>query len=153
MDFTKLKLNEGVSSSNNLAISAADKAKSNATDVSAPAQKDVSRKEMQMKQRTAKLGTPNTSQTMMANSYDHLLNLRNKKQAIKMYESSKCDWRKEIMEAANPDEDPDHPYVEVMPHYQYRIQELIKNTKKAAMKDKAKGEKPIAGGINQDEMG
>ena len=140
MDFSKLKLNEGVSTSNNLALDAEKKTSDFATNVSAPAQKNPIRKEMQTKQRTAKFGTPTTSQTI-GDSYDML---RQHKELIKMRESAKTDWRKELMEAANPDDDPDHPFVEVMPHYQYRQKEAMENLKKAQMKDKAEG-KPMPG--------
>ena len=64
MDFSKLKLTEGVSSSNNLALDAEKKTSDFATNVSAPAQVSPSRKEQQLKQRTAKVGTPITSQTI-----------------------------------------------------------------------------------------
>jgi len=140
MDFSKLKLNEGVTSSNNLALDAEKKTSDFATNVSAPAQKNPIRKEMQTKQRTAKFGTPTTSQNI-GDSYDML---RQHKELIKMRESAKTDWRKELMEAANPDDDPDHPYVEVMPHYSYRAKEAMENLKKAQMKDKAEG-KPMPG--------
>ena len=147
MDFSKLKLNEGVSTSNNLALDAEKKTSDFATNVSAPAQKNPIRKEMQTKQRTAKFGTPTTSQTI-GDSYDML---RQHKELIKMRESAKTDWRKELMEAANPDDDPDHPFVEVMPHYQYRQKEAMENLKKAQMKDKASGNpRPGMSGVNEN---
>lgn len=62
---------------------------------------------------------------------------------IKLRESSKSDWRQEIMEAANPNDDPDHPFVEVMPFNDYRMKEAQKNMAKAAQKDRQ------AGGITQ----
>ena len=40
------------------------------------------------------------------------------------------------MEAANPDDDPEHPFVEVMPHSDYRMKEAKKNMKKGMAKDK-----------------
>jgi len=147
MDFSKLKLNEGVSSSNNLALDAESKASDSATNVSAPSQVSPSRKEMQMKQRTAKLGTPKSTQTIV-NSFDAL---QQHKQLIKMREAAITDWRKELMEAANPDDDPNHPFVEVMPHYQYRAKEAMENLKKAQMKDKAAGNpKPAMSGVNEN---
>ena len=147
MDFSKLKLTEGVSSSNNLALDAEKKTSDFATNVSAPAQVSPSRKEQQLKQRTAKVGTPITSQTI-GDSYDVL---RQHKELIKMRESAKADWRKELMEAANPDDDPDHPFVEVMPHYQYRQKEAMENLKKAQMKDKAAGNpRPGMSGVNEN---
>lgn len=58
---------------------------------------------------------------------------------IKLRESSKSDWRQEIMEAANPNDDPDHPFVEVMPFNDYRMKEAQKNMVKAAQKDRQSG--------------
>lgn len=147
MNFSKLKLNEGVTSSSNLALDAEKKTSDLATNVSAPAQVNPARKEMQMKQRTAKYGVPKTTQTI-GDSYDML---RQHKELIKMRESAMTDWRKELMEAANPDDDPDHPFVEVMPHYQYRQKEAMENLKKAQMKDKAAGNpKPGMSGVNEN---
>jgi hypothetical protein len=58
---------------------------------------------------------------------------------IKLRESSKSDWRQEIMEAANPNDDPDHPFVEVMPFNDFRMKEAQKNMAKAAQKDRQAG--------------
>ena len=58
---------------------------------------------------------------------------------IKLREASKSDWRQEIMEAANPNDDPDHPFVEVMPFNDYRMKEAQKNMVKAAQKDRQAG--------------
>jgi hypothetical protein len=147
MDFSKLKLTEGVSTSSNLAIDAEKKTTDYATNLSSPEQKNPARKEMQMKQRTAKFGTPTTKQ-QIGDSYDML---RQHKELLKMREAAMTDWRKELMEAANPDDDPDHPFVEVMPHYQYRQKEAMENLKKAQMKDKASGIKnPAVSGVNEN---
>lgn len=158
MDFTRLNLKAYLTEGNstpgsNLATAAEDKTTEAATNVSAPKQIDPARKEMQMKQRTAKFGTPKTNQTMMSNSYDPMLSLRTGKELVKMREAAKCDWRKELMEAANPDDDPNHPYVEVMPHYQYRAKEAMENLKKAQMKDKAQGNpRPALSGVNEEML-
>jgi hypothetical protein len=58
---------------------------------------------------------------------------------IKLREASKSDWRQEIMEAANPNDDPNHPFVEVMPFNDYRMKEAQKNMVKAAQKDRQAG--------------
>jgi len=156
MDFTRLNLKAYLTEGNstpgsNLATAAEDKTREAATNVSAPKQIDPARKEMQMKQRTAKFGTPTTNQSMMSNSFDPMLTLRTGKELIKMREAAKCDWRKELMEAANPDDDPNHPYVEVMPHYQYRVKEFMQNLQKGRMKDKAQGDKtPALSGVNEE---
>ena len=59
---------------------------------------------------------------------------------LKMRESAKCDWRKELMEAANPNDDPNHPFVEVMPYNDFRMKEAQKLMVKAAAKDKAQAQ-------------
>jgi len=152
MDFTKLKLvSEGVTLSNNLAIDAENKASEQAKNVSAPTQHNPIRKQMQLKQASKKVGKPEVNPSIEINAgFDPLKTLRTQKEVIKLREKLKVDWRNEIMEAANPDDDPNHPYVEVMPHMKYKMKEFEQNSKKAAVKDKMKGEKPITGGVNEE---
>ena len=69
-------------------------------------------------------------------SYDAL---RANVELVKLREAAKCDWRQEIMEAANPNDDPNHPFVEVMPYNDYRMKEAQRNMVKAAQKDKQAG--------------
>ena len=59
---------------------------------------------------------------------------------VKMREAAKCDWRQELMEAANPNDDPNHPFVEVMPYNDFRMKEAQKLMVKAAAKDKAQAQ-------------
>ena len=154
MDFSKLKLvSEGVTSSNNLAIDAENKASEQSKIVSAPTQHNPIRKQMQLKQASKKVSKPEINPAVEINAgYDPLETLRTQKEIIKMRENLKCDWRTEILEAANPDDDPNHPYVEIMPHKKYKIKEFGQNAKKAAVKDKMKGEKPITGGVNEEML-
>ena len=76
-------------------------------------------------------------QTNIQSSYDATLA---KVELVKLRESSKCDWRQELMEAANPNDDPNHPFVEVMPYNDYRMKEAKKMMAQAAAKDKAEGQ-------------
>ena len=160
MDFTRLNLKqymtEGVSTpDSNLALSAERKASENATSVSNPRQQDPVRKNMQLKQRSARSG-----HTSMANTVDitpsagptaeSFVNQRNAIERRKLIEKTKVDWRKELAEAVNPDDEPDHPYVEVMPHFKYKEKEAKKNVAKAAAKDRVKtGERAIGAPVNE----
>ena len=56
------------------------------------------------------------------------------REQTRMMESSKSDWRKELIEAAEPDEEGNHPYVDVMPFMDQKLQELKKQMKAAAAK-------------------
>lgn len=152
MNFSKLKLvSENVSLSNNLAIDAEKKSAAQSKTISSPNQHNPIRKQMQLKQASKKVAKPEISPSIEINAgYSPLEVLRTQKEIIKLRENLKCDWRKELLEAANPDDDPNHPYVEIMPHKQYKIKEFGQNAKKAAVKDKMKGEKPITGGVNEE---
>ena len=77
-------------------------------------------------------GTP--VQTNIQSSYDATLA---RVELVKMREAAKCDWRQELMEAANPNDDPNHPFVEVMPYNDFRMKEAQKLMVQAAKKDKA----------------
>lgn len=153
MDFTRLnlktyRLDEGVATGNN-AIEAESKATTNSLENSKPKQMDPRRREAQLNQRTARVGTPTTTQSIVS-SYDYFADLRDKKQAINMYENSKCDWRKEIQEAANPDDDPNHPYVEIMPSTSFKAKEAEQNIKKGVVKQKMAGSGPGRAGLDEE---
>jgi hypothetical protein len=70
---------------------------------------------------------------------------------IKLRESSKSDWRQELMEAANPNDDPDHPFVEVMPFNDFRMKEAQGLMKKAAAKDKMAGGVTNMSGMKEEK--
>jgi hypothetical protein len=56
---------------------------------------------------------------------------RLKREEIQMIESSKSNWRSEITEAAQPNDESDHPYVDVMPQMNQKAMD-IKKKKMAA---------------------
>ena len=142
MDFSKLKLNEGIATGNNY-FAASEKAIGNAaTGGEMQKQGTASAKQKQKDQRSQN-ATPMKSGTTFASEQ-----LMRKKEIIKMREDAKCDWRKEIMEAANPNDDPDHPFVEVMPFNDYKMKEAMKNMKKAAVKDGKEGQ--LTQGMQQE---
>ena len=89
-------------------------------------------------------------QTNIQSSYDQTLA---RVELVKLRESSKCDWRHELMEAANPNDDPEHPFVEVMPYNDFRMKEAKKMMAQAAAKDKAEGQLTQApGGMTEAAM-
>ena len=71
---------------------------------------------------------------------------RTKREFIKMMEGQKSDWRQELMEAANPNDDPQHPFVDVMP-FMNQKQDEAKKQMKAAAKDE-KQAKMAEGALN-----
>ena len=158
MDFTRLNLKEylteGITTSNNLATNAEQKTSDLASTTGKDKQHDPGRREMQLKQRTARTGPTHSTGVVDVGAQPKVAeSFMNQKKAIefrKMFESSKTDWRAELAEAINPDDDPEHPYVEIMPHYKYKEKEAKKNAGKAAMKDRANGEPPLRTGVNEE---
>jgi hypothetical protein len=61
-----------------------------------------------------------------------------------MLESSKSDWRTELIEAAQPDEEGNHPYVDIMPNMNQKAMEMKKQMKGAAkVKDEMREEMTV----------
>ena len=154
MNFSRLKLTEGISSSNNLATNAEAKTSEIASGIGKAKQMDPSRKEQQVKQRAARTGPTQMSNTVdvtpsPVQATESYLDTLFKVQTEKAHRHHTHNWRKELTEAANPDDDPQHPYVEIMPHFKYKEKEAKKNAGKAAMKDKADGEPPLKTGVNE----
>ena len=160
MDFTHLNLKqyitEGTTATNNLAAKAGMKTSQHA-DQSNSVQQDPVRKNMQLKQRSARTGHTSMTDTVditpsAGPTAESFVNQRKAIERRKLIEKNKIDWRKEIMEAANPDDEPDHPYVEVMPHFKYKEKEAKKNALKAGAKDKASGDGPLKTGVNEENL-
>ena len=154
MNFSRLKLTEGISSSNNLATNAEAKTSEMASGIGKAKQADPARKEQQMKQRAARTGPTKMSSTVDVSpapmqTTESYLDTLHKVQLEKAHRHHTHNWRKELSEAVNPDDDPEHPYVEIMPHYKYKEKEVKKNVAKAGMKDKAEGEGPLQTGVNE----
>ena len=129
IDFTHLQLNEA-SVTSAVAQRSADDAK-----VSGQAQREGtdSRRAKQGFQMAAKTGSPTQATNIQKNVAERLLDIRTGKEVAKLYEETKSDWRKEISEelADDPNE-PEHPYIKVMPHIQYKQHEAEKQIKAAA---------------------
>ena len=58
-----------------------------------------------------------------------MIDIRSGKEVTKLYEEQKSDWRAELADA--PDE-PQHPYIKVMPNIRYKQIEAEKELMKAA---------------------
>jgi hypothetical protein len=56
---------------------------------------------------------------------------RSEREYAKMISNESSDWRKELIEAAQPDEEGNHPYVDVMPFMNQKQQEVKKQMKGA----------------------
>ena len=128
IDFTHLKLNEE-SVTSAVAQRSADDAK-----VSGQAQREGTdgRRAKQGFQMAAKTGSPTQATNIQKNVAERLLDIRTGKEVAKLYEETKSDWRKEISEELEDPNEPDHPYVKVMPHIQYKQIEAEKQIKAAA---------------------
>ena len=144
MNFSKLKLNEGVATGNN-AFAGAERAKEGANN-SEQQQLDPARKQAQMKQRAGRDGTVKQGNQIL-NHYD--LRAVERERAI---QRSKVNWRDDLAEAAEPQDDPEHPYVEVMPHWKYKEKEAVLNAIKAGVKDKAMGKPPLTTPVSEEKQ-
>ena len=72
---------------------------------------------------------------------------RAQREYVKMMEDSKVDWRKELIEAVKPDEEGNHPYVDVMPFMNQKAKET-----KQQMKDAGKIEGGKQAQMANEEM-
>jgi len=123
MNFSNIarQLNEGVSL--DAAASAAEKA-------TAGGQKQkegtMNAREKQKSQMAAQQNTPVKSDVSYASE-----EARKEREYAKMLNNQAVDWRKELIEAAKPDEEGNHPYVDVMPSMNQKQQEAKKQAKGA----------------------
>ena len=123
MDFSNIarQLAEGVSL--DAAASAAEKA-------TAGGQKQkegtMNAREKQKSQMAAQQNTPVKSDVSYASE-----EARKQREYDKMLTNESSNWRKELVEAAKPDEEGNHPYVDVMPFMNQKAQEAKRQMKGA----------------------
>ena len=86
------------------------------------------RKDRQKAQMAAQKSTPQKSDVSYASE-----EARQQREYDKMWHNEKSDWRTELVEAAKPDEQGNHPYVDVMPFVNQKQREA-KNQEKGAAK-------------------
>lgn len=89
-----------------------------------------SRRETQGLQMAAKTGSPTQATNIQKNVAERLLDIRTGKEVQRLYEEQKSDWRSEI--AGEDPNEPQHPYVKVMPNIRYKQIEAEKEIKAAA---------------------
>ena len=147
MDFSKLKLNEGLAqgmgamSSLNTSQSTSQLAKDSAMDKANRANISKTRKTNMSSQA---LGTKQKTQTMM-NSFDHLAAIQQQKAAIKKFNETKSDWRTELQEKViDGREEDNHPYVSVMPTGDENLMQAIKQMRGEVDKKKEKAQGQMA---------
>ena len=92
------------------------------------------RREAQGLQMAAKTGSPTQATNIQKAVTEHLIDIRTGKEVNKLYEEQKSDWRSEL--APEDPNEPEHPYVKVMPNIKYKQIEAEKEIKVAAEKNK-----------------
>lgn len=131
INFSKLNLTEAAST-NAVSQRSADNAK-----VSGQSQVDKTdgSRAKQGFQMAAKTGSPTQATNIQKNVAERLQSIQDEKEALKLYETTRSDWRRDIKEEMGIDDgEPNHPYVKVMPHMQYKQLEAEKELRAAAGK-------------------
>ena len=127
MNFSKLHLCEGGTEATDTAIASSEKAKEGGEKQI----NNTSRRRESQKAHMAQQGsTPVKSDVSYASE-----EYRSQREYVKMMEDSKVDWRKELIEAVKPDEEGNHPYVDVMPFANQKAKETKQQMKGAAKMD------------------
>ena len=126
INFSHLKLNEAPV--NPVAV---EKQGSEAAQAGGQSQREGtrSRREVQGIQMAAKTGSPTQAAKVQKNVTEHLSTIRSEKELNKLYEAEASDWRADLT-AEDPNE-PNHPYVKVMPNIKYKEIEAMKELAKA----------------------
>ena len=126
MDFSNIarQLNEGGTEATDTAIASSEKAKEGGEK---QINNTVRRRESQKAHMSQQGNTPVKSDVSYA-SEEH----RSEREYTKMMEAAKVDWRQEMMEAVKPDEEGNHPYVDVMPFMNQKANEAKRQMKGAA---------------------
>ena len=108
MDFSKLHFSESLE---------AEQSSSENARMSMEKQANPRSRQRQKDQMAQKIGVTNKSSTVYA-SEEYFNELRQKVEHRKAQEAARIDWRKDLEEAAieRPQDEGDHPYVDVMPH-------------------------------------
>ncbi len=146
MNFSKLKLNEGIAMSGGTQTSfdAANTARENSGSSSTnrfDRKKTISTgKTRGSAQPTSPIQSGNT----VMDSVDHLRQIQSQKEVLRLYEKQKSDWKKELQEkAVDGVEREQHPYVTVMPTGDENLIQAMKQMKGEVIDKKselAKGE-------------
>ena len=138
MNFSKLHLSEATTPADVKALSSANSEKAVAGGQIAKEKQNVARADQAVRSSAKKgLGTQ-SSEIGKEIMEDRFRSLRTQKELIHMREQLKSDWRGDLSEAMGPEEEGNHPYVEVMPDTNYKAKELAKQIKDARSGAQAK---------------
>lgn len=124
MDFSNIarQLNEGMESTE-AAISSSEKAV-------AGGQKQLDQTRMaKQKQKDMRAAPQRTAASGISYASEEA---RSEREEMKMMESQMSDWRQELIEAAGPNDDPNHPFVDVMPFMNNKLNQAKKQMQAAA---------------------
>ena len=126
MDFSNIArlLNEGGTEATDAAIASSEKAKEGGAK---QVDNTVRRRESQKAHMSQQQNTPVKSDVSYASE-----EFRSQREYAKMMEAAKVDWRQELIEAVEPDEQGNHPYVDVMPFTNQKAKETKQQMKGAA---------------------
>ncbi len=124
MDFSNIarQLNEGESL--DAAAASAEKATAGGQKQKESTKESRQKQKSQMATQTGLVRTSDVSYTSEE--------ARKEREYNKMLTNESSDWRKELIEAAKPDEQGNHPYVDVMPSMDQKQQEAKRQMKDAA---------------------
>ena len=126
MDFSNIArlLNEGGTEATDTAIASSEKAKEGGAK---QVDNTIRRRESQKAHMSQQQNTPVKSDVSYASE-----EFRSQREYAKMMEAAKVDWRQELIEAVEPDEQGNHPYVDVMPFTNQKAKETKQQMKGAA---------------------
>ena len=126
MDFSNIarQLNEGGTEATDTAIASSEKAKEGGAK---QVDNTIRRRESQKAHMSQQQNTPVKSDVSYASE-----EFRSQREYAKMMEAAKVDWRQELIEAVEPDEQGNHPYVDVMPFANQKAKETKQQMKGAA---------------------
>ena len=140
MNFSRIARQLNERESLQAAASASEKAQASAQTNAQATTQSKARQKAQMAQQTSTTKKSDVSyaseEAKLQRTYD------------KMWENNKSDWRKELTEALGPNDQPTHPYVDVMPSMNQK-----ENEAKRQMKAAARGAFPADGHHQAGEGG
>ena len=95
-----------------------------------------------VQQRTQQAASPTATKAgpqTVVSSVDYFDMLRTKKEFVKQLAEKQSDWRSELSEAVGPNDEVQHPYVDIMPHGDAKLKDAQKKAVVAAKKEKDQG--------------
>ena len=139
INFSHLKLNEAPVPPREVEAAGSERAKAGST---AQREGTNKRREAQQLQMSTQTGQASKDMNTSTRVTEHLENINQEKEYLKKVQSLKSDWRTELSEELGEQqpEEPEHPYVKVMPNIHYK---QIEAQKELAAAGKAEGTKKM----------